>query len=298
MRTDTLFRKMMTGLLLGLLLLPLQAPNVQAQLGLGVVFDPTNYSLQVEKRVEEALRWAETIQHYAQMYTNAVNQLTTLQGVLGIVDRQLAKNMKTALLTYQVAQIIHGTRQLRNQVEGTVRYEIAALQQIDDRLKNGILNPTRDKADFETYLLYTMGRNSQKTMALLVEAATADAQISKWTTERDKLMAELYAEEATKRALEAQLAKESDNSDPYAIDSLNKSLQQSLDRITQLRWQIRQLDDFIAEAVNEYGLTMSEMENFGYSQRAAKINRRQLQQAQSNIAATFDVELLKMKTVE
>ena len=61
----------------------------RAQILGGIVYDPTNYALQVEKRVEEAARWVQTIDHYARMYENAVRQLTTLTGVLKTAEQHL-----------------------------------------------------------------------------------------------------------------------------------------------------------------------------------------------------------------
>ncbi|HKX29905.1 MAG TPA: hypothetical protein VJ302_19595 [Blastocatellia bacterium] len=291
----TFTRKMLAGLLLGAMLLPLQAPPVQAQFGFGIVHDPAAYALQVSKRLEEALRWVETIQYYAQFYTNMVQQLTTLRGVLGIVDTQLAKDMQTAMLTYRIGQILHGARLLKNQVETTVRYEIGALRQIDDRLRNGIFDMGRDRADFEEYLWYTMGRNSRQTMQVLKKTIQADAQLSKWMTERDQMMTELYAAEATKRALEARLEQEQPNLDAYAISALTQSLESVTARILTLKEQIRGLDELIEKRVNEYGLTVAEMENLGYPTRSTKLGWEASRQAQANIAATFDVSIRRIQ---
>jgi hypothetical protein len=289
--TKTLSRKLLTGLLLGLLLLPLRPPDVQAQFGFGIVHDPAAYALQVSKRFEEALRWVYTIQYYANIYTNAMQQLTTLRGVLGIVDKNLARDLQTARLTYRIGQIIHGARQLKYQIETTVRYEINALRQIDDRLKNGIFDMGRDKADFEEYLLFTMGRNSRQTMRLMVRTAQADTQLSKWMTERDQMMTELYAAEATKRSLEARLEQEQHNLDAYAIQALNQSLEISLNRILTLKEQIRCLEELIQKRINEYGFTLSEMESFGYATESTKLSWESSRQAQANIAATFDISI-------
>jgi DNA-binding helix-hairpin-helix protein with protein kinase domain len=72
-------------MLIGILLLP---PQAQAQ---WTVFDPSQYALQVSKKVEEANRW---LQHY----TNLVQQLTTLTGVLEKTDELLSKQ-KMSLAT-------------------------------------------------------------------------------------------------------------------------------------------------------------------------------------------------------
>ncbi len=86
---------LVTGLLLGLLLVPAQP--VQAQ---WTVFDPTQYALQVQKKIEEATRWVETVKHYATMVDKTIQQLTTMQGILRNVDEQLARNARLASEEY------------------------------------------------------------------------------------------------------------------------------------------------------------------------------------------------------
>ncbi len=66
-------------------------PTVQAQF---TVWDPTNYALQLQKKIEEAARWLETVQHYSVMVDKTVQQLTTMQGVLKTVDQHLAHNVR------------------------------------------------------------------------------------------------------------------------------------------------------------------------------------------------------------
>jgi hypothetical protein len=70
MRNKSLLYQLALGLLAGILIMP--PPIAYAQ---WTVFDPSQYVLQVSKKVEEANRW---LQHY----TNLVQQLTTLSGVL------------------------------------------------------------------------------------------------------------------------------------------------------------------------------------------------------------------------
>ena len=141
-----LLREILCGLLLGLLIMP--PPPARAQLFGGIVFDPKNYALQITKKIDEANQFLQTLLYYQQLYTNAVNQLTTLRGVLQTVERELDKNLEIARITNDIAGIIRGSYQLRRQVENMVRYQIASLQRIDDRLKNGILDPERDLQDF------------------------------------------------------------------------------------------------------------------------------------------------------
>src|SRR5262249_8778782 len=135
-------RYAIVGLLLSMLLVP--PTPVEAQF---TVWDPTNYALQLAKKVEEANRWLETIRHYATMVDKTIQQLTTMQGILRNVDQQLARNMRLVRFVSSVGQIVRGTFQLKRQLEGMIRYRIAMLKAIDDRLRNGIFDPEQDLKD-------------------------------------------------------------------------------------------------------------------------------------------------------
>src|SRR5262249_52735511 len=139
----SLLREMLCGLLLGLLIMPAQPAQAQ-----WTVFDPLAYSQRLKSDIKRILEWVEEISFYQQLYTTSVQQLTSLHGVLGIVDKQLAKDMETARLTSDIADIIRDSYQLHSKVKGMVGYQIQALQRIDDRLKSGILDPERDLQDF------------------------------------------------------------------------------------------------------------------------------------------------------
>ena len=157
---------LVVGLLLGLLIIP--APPAQAQ---WTVFDPTQYALQVQKKIEEATRWLETVTHYATIVDKTVQQLSTMQGMLRTVDEQLARNVRLVRLISSVGQIVRGSYQLERQLEGMITYRISMLKSIDDRLRAGIFNPEADLNDLENYLKYTMGRSAQDTVARLDKQA-------------------------------------------------------------------------------------------------------------------------------
>jgi hypothetical protein len=65
MRKKSLLHHLVIGLLVGIFIMPPSIVHAQ-----WTVFDPSQYALQVTKKVEEANRW---IQHY----TNLVQQLTS-----------------------------------------------------------------------------------------------------------------------------------------------------------------------------------------------------------------------------
>src|SRR5919107_1604605 len=118
---NRLLRYAIVGVLLGLLLVP--AVPVQAQF---TVWDPTNYSLQLAKKIEEANRWLETVRHYATMVDKTIQQLTTMQGILRNVDEQLARNVRLVRFISNVGQIVRGSFQLKRQLEGMIRFVMAS----------------------------------------------------------------------------------------------------------------------------------------------------------------------------
>src|ERR1044071_10338755 len=126
MKRRNLSVHLVIGLLIGLLLVP--ARTAQAQ---WTVFDPTQYALQVQKKIEEATRWVQTVQHYATMVDKTIQQLSTMQGVLRNVDEQLARNVRIVRFISNVGQIVRGSFQLKRQLEGMIRYRIAMLKAID-----------------------------------------------------------------------------------------------------------------------------------------------------------------------
>lgn len=290
----SLLREMLCGLLLGMLIMP--PPAAQAQLLGGIVFDAKNYALQVQKRIEEVNRFLATIQQYQQLYLNAVNQLLTLRGVLQTVEKHLAKNLEMARLTNDIAEIIRSSYQLRRQAENMARYQIASLQRIDDRLKNGILDPERDLQDFEEYLMYSMGRNSKQTIRLAVRTAQADVQAHKWMTDKASLEISLAEEWKKLEAYQQRLEREKNNPDPGVIQALNESIQKTETRIDTLKKNIAEFNEKIQQRINALGLRLSDMENFGYTIESTKAAWRELKNTKAELAYTLEATILQMKT--
>jgi hypothetical protein len=164
------------------------AAPVQAQF---TVWDPTNYALQLAKKIEEANRWLETIRHYATMVDKTIQQLTTMQGVLRNVDEQLARNVRLVRFISNVGQIVRGSFQLKRQLEGMIHYRIAMLKGIDDRLRNGIFDPEQDLRDLENYLKFTIGRSADQTVARLDKLARNDSQLESWCVRRTQVQKDL-----------------------------------------------------------------------------------------------------------
>src|SRR5215813_1711340 len=219
MRSKSLAREMLCGLVIGLLIMPAQPAQAQWQ-----VFDAAAYTQRIKSEIKRVQEWAQRVQQYQMMYTNAIQQLTTLRGVLSTVDKQLAKNLGLARLTNDISEIIRGSVKLKNQIENQTRYQINALQRIDDRVRNGIFNPEQDLQDLENYLLYSMGRNSKQTIRRAVNTANADAILQVWMDERQNLTEQRARAYEKLKELEKLLDKKMDQlkkQNPPPLDATN-----------------------------------------------------------------------------
>ena len=74
-------KQLLLGILVGVILSPSTA---QAQF---TVFDPAQYSLQIERQIEEANRWLERVKHYSDEINKLAEQLSTMKGVLGQAEK-------------------------------------------------------------------------------------------------------------------------------------------------------------------------------------------------------------------
>ena len=66
-------RNILLGLLIGIILGP---SNAQAQF---TVFDPAQYSLQIERQIEEANRWLERVKQYSEEINKLANSSAPLR---------------------------------------------------------------------------------------------------------------------------------------------------------------------------------------------------------------------------
>ena len=284
MRTGYVSSSVITGVLLGLLIIPAQPAQAQF-----TVWDPTNYALQLQKKIEEAARWLQTVEHYAIMVDKTVQQLTTMQGVLRNVDEQLARNVRLVRFVASVGQIVRGSYQLKQQLEGMIRYRIAMLKTIDDRLRHGIFDPEADLKDLEGYLEYTIGRSSQDTVARLDKQARNDSQLESWCVRRTQVQKDLAVARDTINKAEAQLEAEknkpdADQSNLAHLDEVILHLQQEISRLEK---EHAELQDKIAERAAKYGLRLQDMENFAFSIMTVNNGWATLQDTKDQIAKTL-----------
>jgi chromosome segregation ATPase len=284
MPRKTLSSYLSAGMLVGLLIVP--APPVQAQF---TVFDPTQYALQVQKKIEEAARWLETVKHYATMVDKTIQQLTTMQGILRNVDEQLARNARLARFVASVGQIVRGSYQLKRQLEGMVTYRIAMLKNIDDRLRNGIFNPEADLNDLENYFKYTIGRSAQDTVAKLDKQARNDSQLESWCVRLAQVRNELITARKTLADAIEQLEAEGNkpDADKSNMDHLNNVILQQQSLIATLKKEHADLQDKITERMARYGLRLQDMENFAFSIMTVNDGWSSLQQTKDQIERTL-----------
>ena len=285
MKTRNLSVHLVIGLLIGLLLIPAQTAQAQ-----WTVFDTTQYALQVQKKIEEATRWVQTVEHYANMVDKAIQQLSTMQGVLRTAEEQLSRNVRLVRLVSSVGQIIRGSYLLERHLETMIRYRISMLQNIDDRLKAGIFNPEADLNDLENYLKYTIGRSSQDTVAKLDKLARNDSQLESWCLRRAQIQEKLALARDVRDKAQMQLETEKNKADPDQANMahLNDVILRQWSIIVDLEKDHAELQEKIAERAAKYGLRLQDMENFAFSILTVNNGWSSLQQTKEQIEQTLN----------
>ena len=93
-------KQILLGLLIGILFVPATA---QAQ---WTVFDPAQYSLQIERQIEEANRWLERVRQYSEEINKLAEQLSTMKGVLGQAEKLVLHNDNLTRTMAQIGQTV------------------------------------------------------------------------------------------------------------------------------------------------------------------------------------------------
>ncbi len=255
MKKASMLHRLIPGLFICILLIPHEAAYAQ-----WTVYDPAQYVLQVEKKVEEAARWME---HYQKL----VEQLTTLGGVLKAADDLVAKQNNAIATMSNIGRTVRASFQLKDQLEAIVTTRLNMIKRIDERLRNGIFDPEADLRDLDEYLRESIGRSSQDTIANRERLVRMDNQIAMWQREmslkeqkkawakgEQKITADLlYVEE---RKPDAQKC-------ASCIASLKDELASYEILIAQLEVEILDLRCQIENRMKQYNIRMEERVKFG-----------------------------------
>lgn len=236
------------------------------------VFDPSQYALQISKKIEEAARWVETINHYIDMYEKAAQQyqkmvesVTNLRGILDKVDEQITRH-KQLITTYAtLGRLIRGTFELKRRIENTITSQIQSIVNISRRLRNGIFDMDANKRDLDDFLRHSIGRRADSELKNLERLAKLDSELERMLYDRELMLldiAKLYEEReqiANKiRAIEANPEANRDG-----IQSLIDQMLAINLRISIVEGGLRNLEAKIQEKFVKYGQKLEQMTKFG-----------------------------------
>ncbi len=262
-------RQLVFSVILSSLLISLDVKPVSAQ---WTVFDPSQYALQIAKKLEEAARWVETINHYIQMYEKAVKQyekmvesVTNLRGILDKVDEQVMRH-KQLITTYAtLGRLIRGTFELKRRIEATITSQIHSVVNIARRLKNGIFDMEANKRDLDDFLRHSIGRSADRELANLDRLAKLDSELERMLFDRENILldlAKLY-EERERIADETRAISASPAANQDGVQSLIDQMLAVNLRITTVEGQLRELEAKIQAKFVRYGLKIEQMTEFG-----------------------------------
>lgn len=262
-------KQIVMSLILTSMFLSFEVKPAQAQ---WTVFDPSQYALQLSKKIEEATRWMETVNQYITMYENAVKQyqkmvesVTNLRGILDKVDEQITRH-KQLITTYaQLGKLIRGTYELKRRIENTITSQIQSIVNISRRLRNGIFDMDQNKRDLDDFLRHSIGRRADAELKNLERLAKLDSELERMLYDREMILldlAKLYEE----REKIAEKIRAIDTSNPANQDGVQSLIDQMLAinlRITTVEGQLRELETKIQEKFVKYGLKIEQMTEFG-----------------------------------
>jgi len=253
-------KKLLKHLLLGLLVgLILQPSTAQAQ---WTVFDPAQYSLQIERQIEEANRWLERVRQYSEEINKLAEQLSTMKGVLGQAEKLVLHNDKLTRTMAQIGQTVRDVFALKRAIETLVISRLNMIKSIKTRLANGIFDPDADLRDFEDYLRNSIGRQAQDRIATMNRIAMFDATLARLyhdlQTARARQAGAAAQLKEAKDKLDAELAKPQAEQCAHCISDLKLEISSCDKMIADLDAQITNLSTQIEDRVKLYNLTMEE----------------------------------------
>jgi chromosome segregation ATPase len=251
-----LIKRILLGILLGAILTP---ATTQAQF---TVFDPAQYSLQIERQIEEANRWLERVKHYTDEINKMVEQITTMKGVLTQAEKLVLHNANLTRTMAQIGKTVRDVFALKRAIETMVISRLNMIKSIRSRLASGIFDPQADLRDFEDYLRNSIGRTEQDKIATMNRIAMFDATLARLyhdlqTAEARQAGAALEMNQV-KDKLEAELAKPDTEQCASCISDLKLEIASCEKMIADLDTQISNLSTQIEDRVKLYNLTMEE----------------------------------------
>jgi chromosome segregation ATPase len=243
----------------------LMFPAAQPTRAQFATFDATNYALQVAKKIEEANRWLQTVQQYTQMYQKAIEQVSSLRGILSIVDEQITKNKQMVEGWAAVGRIVKGVYELKRQIENSIRSEIQAVVSISRRYRNGIFDMGANKRDLDDYLKHSIGRRADASLINLERLARLDTSFERMLYDREMILAELALLYKEQRELQDQVTELRNiaSSQQDKIEGMLAQLRAIGSRIATLELRLDELKKQIEEKCKQYGLKIEQMAEFG-----------------------------------
>ena len=251
-----IFRHILLGVLIGLVLMP---STVQAQF---TVFDPAQYSLQIERQIEEANRWLERVRQYSEEINKLAEQLSTMKGVLGQAEKLVLHNEALTRTMATIGQTVRDVFQLKRAIETMIISRLNMIKSVKTRLMAGIFDPDADLRDFEDYLRNSIGRQEQDKIATMNRIAMFDATLARLyhdlqTAQARQAGAAAQMKEA-KEKLDAELGKSQVDQCAHCISDLKLEIASCEKMIADLDTQITNLSTQIEDRVKRYNLTMEE----------------------------------------
>jgi len=252
----TVIKHLLLGVLIGAILSP---STVQAQ---WTVFDPAQYSLQIERQIEEANRWLERVKQYSEEINKLAEQLSTMKGVLGQAEKLVLHNNNLTRTMAQLGQTVRDVFALKRAIETMVISRLNMIKSMKTRLMSGIFDPEADLRDFEDYLRNSIGRQEQDKIATMNRIAMFDATLARLYHDLQTAQArQAGAAQEMKQAkdkLDAELAKPQTEQCAHCISDLKLEIASCEKMIADLDTQITNLSTQIEDRVKLYNLTMEE----------------------------------------
>lgn len=253
-------KRLLKCLLLGVLIGGLLSPStVHAQ---WTVFDPAQYSLQIERQIEEANRWLERVKQYSEQINKLAQQLSTMKGILGEAEKLVLHNNNLTRTMAQIGQTVRDVFALKRAIESMVVSRLSMIKSIKTRLMSGIFDPEADLRDFEDYLRNSIGRQSQDKIATMNRIAMFDATLARLyhdlQTAQARQAATAQQLKLAKDKLDAELANPQTDQCANCISDLKVEIASCEKMIVDLDAQITNLSTQIEDRVKRYNLTMEE----------------------------------------